>query len=457
MRRNAPSRTGARSADESPADVARLEAWHLLGRINQDRAFLARLGRQEASGFSLRAATEYAAGVTRWRRWLDFLIDELTGGGSRVEEGVRRVLQIGLLDLLVLESAPHAAVFEAVRLARHAVRPGVSGFVNGVLRTAQRRKQALPMPAYGDVAEDLAVRWSHPTWLVRRWITEFGAEDTRRLLETNNEAPVHTLRLSSRRISPGEVAARLAGLGVEVLPGLFLEDARRVRSVQPIREAGLFEEGLVAVQDEAAMLVVRLLDPKPGESLLDACAAPGGKSIYAAERMDNKGRIVSMDIHGGKLALVATAARLRGIDIVQTMEADAGAISPSDRPEGFDAVLLDAPCTGTGVLAKRADLRWNRRPEQLKELAALQTRLLDAVSTVVKPGGRLVYATCSIEREENQDQVAAFLARRTDFQLEPPGPEIPPQVVDTQGFMVVLPHRHGLDGAFAARLRRAGS
>ena len=222
--------------------------------------------------------------------------------------------------------------------------------------------------------------------------------------------------------------------------------------LQPVLRAGLLAEGACAVQDEAAGLVVRVLDPQPGEAVLDAAAAPGGKAVYAAQRM-GAGRLVALDVSEAKTALVAKAAQAQGVaDLVETVAADLTAWTP---PRPFDRVLLDAPCSGTGVLAKRADLRWNRQPGDLRDLAALQDRLLDAAAGAVGPGGLLAYSTCSVEAEENDDRVRAFLDRHPDFAVEPVGDRVPRPMRDGDVYRA-LPHVHGTDGAFAVRLRRSG-
>jgi 16S rRNA (cytosine967-C5)-methyltransferase len=214
---------------------------------------------------------------------------------------------------------------------------------------------------------------------------------------------------------------------------------------------------VAAVQDEAAALVVQVLDPQPGESVLDCAAAPGGKALHAAERMNNAGRLVALDAHAGKLALVERAARAHGVTIIETVAADLRKAAGRPALAGaFDRVLLDAPCSGTGVLGRRADLRWNRSETDIAELAALQDELLDAAAATVRPGGLLVYSTCSIEDEENAARVAAFLARRPEFAREDVDGLVPPAMRTPDGDYQALPHVHGTDGAYAARLRHDG-
>ena len=448
----------------APPVSARALAVERLLRVEADGAFVARLGdRRRGAGRTdpetARAASDYVAGVTRQKRWLDFLLDRYTRGDlGALDPELLQTLRVGAYDLAVKGTAPHAAVNEAVETARALLHRGAGGFANGVLRALARalRDGALPEPATGDLADDLAVCHSHPTWMVRRWLAAWGEDATVRFLASNNEPPRYALRVAGGPGGADALVGRLADLGAEPERSRWLDDFVTVRRLQPVLRAGLLAEGACAVQDEAAGLVVRVLDPQPGEAVLDGAAAPGGKAVYAAQRMaaggaDGAGQLVALDVSEAKTALVAEAAQAQGVgETVETVAADLTTWAP---PRPFDRVVLDAPCSGTGVLAKRADLRWNRSPEDLRDLAALQDRLLDAAARAVRPGGLLVYSTCSVEAEENDDRVRAFLDRWADFALEPVGDLVPAPMRDGAVYRA-LPHVHGTDGAFAARLRR---
>ncbi len=442
-------------------DSARALAVRHLNRIEVGGAYAALAGgedrAEETDPRERRQATDYVAGVTRWRRRFDFLLRHFYRGDfDKMEPTLRQILRLGLYDLLILETPPHAALHEAVELARRLVRPGAAGLVNGILRSVLRRQDRLPAPATGDPAEDLALRHSHPTWMVRRWLARFGPDETEALLAWNNARPVYGLRAATLKASVAAFRARLDALGVAWEPSLYLDDFVRVRRLQPVLRAGLLDEGCCAVQDESAGLVVRLLDPQPGETLLDACAAPGGKALYAAARMQNRGRLLAFDVHEGRLALLRQAAADQGVAILQAEAADLRDLARRADGPRADRVLVDAPCSGLGVLARRADLRWNRAAEALAERAALQDELLDAAACLVRPGGLLVYATCTIEPEENEHRVTAFLERHPDFTRDPAHSLVPEVVVTPEGYLATLPHRHHVDGAFGARLHKAG-
>ncbi len=397
-----------------------------------------------------RQVTDIVAGVMRWRRYLDYLVAHFySGAAAKMELPLRQILRIGLYELVIAHTASHAAVFEAVSLAKSEVRPGAGSLVNGVLRAVVSSKGKLPVPETGDAAEDLAVRYSHPTWMVRRWLVRYGPEETRLLLEGNNARPAYYLRMNPLAITPEAFCRKLDALGVAWEQADSLADFVRVKRLQPVLRAGWIEEGICAVQDLSAGLVVHALDVRPGQVVFDLCAAPGGKTLYAAARMRNQGRIVALDIHENRLRRLRRAASQQRVSIVEPVAADAREYR---LPPIADCVLVDAPCTGFGVMAKRSDLRWNRSPDDLEQLTALQDALLDAGARILKPGGVLVYGTCTIEPEENQDRVTAFLDRHPAFRIDPINE--PASLTSHEGFLVTMPHANGMDGAFAARLRK---
>lgn len=438
-------------------ESARSHAFRQLNRIEQEGAFIGLAGEEdllEMDPREERQALEYIAGVTRWRRWLDFLLaSAYRGDYETMEPSLRQVLRIGLYDLLFLATPPHAALNEAVELAKKRVRQGAGGLVNGVLRNLLRRKEDLPEPHTGRVAEDLAIRYSHPTWMVERWLDRYGRDATIALLAWNNSRPVYGVRINTLKNPVQDFQQVLNERGIAFTPSPYLDYFVRVPKLQGLVRAGLLAEGYCAVQDESAGLVVALLDPQPGETIVDACAAPGGKATHAAQRMQNTGRIIACDVHEGRLRLVEQSARDQGIPIIETRAGDFRETAPQEDFQA-DRVLLDAPCSGLGVLSKRADLRWNRSPEEVRELTQLQDELLDAAAQAVRPGGLLVYSTCTIEPEENEERVVAFLNRHPDFSVESAKGYVPEAMVTPEGYYRTFPPRDQTDGAFGARLRK---
>lgn len=436
---------------------ARRVALDHLQRVDAQNAYVGRLTAGDADARTRRQARELVAGVTRRRRSLDFLLDAFYNGDfADVEPTLQVILRLGLYELLHQQTPVHAAVDEYVELAKTRLRPGAGNLVNGVLRAVARRRDDLPEPRTGDVAEDYAITYSHPSWIVHRWMDRFGAEETRELLRWNNLRPHYGLRVNPRTTTVDAVVDWLKDHDVAVVRSPFFANLLRVQRLQAVVQGGLLEDGTVAVQDEGAAGILRVLNPQPGETLLDLCAAPGGKTVGAALAMEGEGRIEAFDRQAGRLERVEEAAGAHGVaPMVCTETADARSLPDRTPPPSGDRVLVDAPCSGLGVLAKRADLRWQRDPSDLADLTTLQDELLDAAADLVRPGGLLVYSTCTIEPEENEGRVRAFLDRHPTFSLEPVTDRVPDELVDADGFYRSLPHRHRIDGAFAARLRRS--
>jgi 16S rRNA (cytosine967-C5)-methyltransferase len=447
---------------ESPIDTVsppRVLALQHLERVRKDDAYVGELTADDAEARTRRQARELVAGVTRQRRWLDFVLGEAYHDDyESMEHRLRQILRLGLYELLFQSTPTHAAVDEYVELAKQELRPGAGNLVNGVLRTIDRDREHIPVPDTGDDAEDLAIRYSHPTWMVDRWLDRFGIDETTELLRANNRRPMYGVRINLLRTSRDAVADWLDEHDVVHIDSPYLDNHLRLKRLQALVEGGLLDDGHVAVQDESAGLAMEVLDPQPGDTLIDGCAAPGGKTMHAATRMDGEGTIQAFDVDGQRLETVADAADTHGVpDLVYTEAADLRQVADQPDPPEADCVLLDVPCTGLGVLAKRADLRWRRTPDDLEEMIALQDQLLDAAATLVKPGGLLVYSTCSIEPEENEQRVDAFLARHDQFAMESVAGHVPDEMVSDAGHLMTLPQRHRMDGAFAARLRRVTS
>ncbi|MFT5142342.1 MAG: 16S rRNA (cytosine967-C5)-methyltransferase [Thalassolituus oleivorans] len=425
----------------------RIEAARRLSKISNDGSFAGLVGNRHLPAEVERVATGLVGGVTRWRRWLDHLASSCYKGHyDDLEHAVKEILRIGTYDLAVVGTAPHAAVNQAVEAARQEIRQGAANLVNAVLRALDRKKPWLTAMS-GDSTAELAVRWSHPDWLVERWLERFGPEDTRRLLEHNNSPPVFSVRVAGRR---DEFELFLSEEHVPWEQSSFLDDYIRVERLQPVLRGGWIQHGSCTVQDESAGLVVRLLDPKPGEQIVDACAAPGGKTRYIAERMDGTGLLKAIDSNKARLEKLERVIVSTPIQSIVTDFRDFA----SHNPGTADRVLVDAPCTGLGVLASRADLRWHRSLVDFETLGPIQAGLLDAGAAVVKPDGVFVYSTCSIAPEENETQVRAFLDRHPEMQLESAAELLPKELVTQEGYFASLPHRDHIDGAFGARFRR---
>lgn len=430
--------------------TARHLAVERLLRVEHEGAHVSRLS-SLSDGVSApvaRAASDYVAGVTRQRRYLDFLLGTVVRRPlGDLDAPLLQALRIGTYDLVVRQRPPHAAVGEAVGVVRDVLHRGAAGVANASLRALARHLGAgtLPEPTGPTPASRLAVRYSFPTWMVRRWVDVFGEDAARDFLVASNRTPRYGLRLRGGAEARDDALEELRAIGADAEPSLWQADMVTVGRLQPVLRGGWLD-GRAAVQDEAAALVVDVVDVRPGMQVLDAASAPGGKAVGLALA---GAQVTALDVSDAKARLVQRAADAAEVKLQPVV----GRLQTAALAGPFDAVLLDAPCSGTGVLAKRADLRWNRSPDDLQDLAALQAELLDAAAAHVAPGGVLVYSTCSVEPEENDHQVDAFLDRRPHFSLEPVGDRVPAAMRDGAVYRA-LPHLHGTDGAFAARLRR---
>ncbi|MGE5090938.1 MAG: transcription antitermination factor NusB [Bacillota bacterium] len=390
-----------------------------------------------------RLAYEIAAGVLRTRTTLDARLAPLVPRGwDRVASPLQDVLRIGAYQLTGLDRVPpHAAVSTSVALAREAGGERAGGFVNAVLR--QMGRTPAPPPASGDDAAALAAEYSHPEWLVRRWVGRFGAEAAAALLERNNTRP--ELVLQPARAPLDALRERWEAAGIRTRPAPYGAGLLTDRS-RPGDLPG-FAEGDFVVQDPAQALVAWFADLPPDTIAYDACAAPGGKTIALGR--STRG-VVAADVSRSRARRLAENVRRAGSGREHVIVADAR--HPPVR--GAGAVLVDAPCLGTGTFARHPDARWRVSPDALVRLAAQQAELLDAAADAVRPGGLLVYATCSLEPEENEQQVDRFLERHPVFHREP-AEDFPRALLSAKGDLMILPHRHAMDGGFAARLRRA--
>lgn len=426
-------------------------AFARLLSIEAENAFAGFASQRSDDPREERLSHEYVLGITRWRRWLDFLINSFySGKEDGLELKLRIILRIGFYDVLFMSTPDHAAVNETVELAKRELRAGAGSLANALLRSLIRSRGKLPTPSMQNRAAGLGTKYSHPDWIVKRWIERYGEAETVKLLEWNNERPEYAIRRNSLKGSSLELTTALSGLDVSFREG-HSPDFVNVSELSSVLRSAEFLSGLMSVQDEAAGLVVRILDPQPGETILDVCAAPGGKAMYAAERMGNVGRVVAIDRHEGRLRLVKESAVRLGCSIVETEVADA------TKPlsiVGADRVLVDAPCSGLGVLSKRADLRWRMTEGRIVELVALQSAILDAAAASVRVGGVLVYSTCTTEPEENEVQVGQFLERHPEFEIVSASIGADDRFTLPSGFYQSLPHVHGMDGAFAAKMLR---
>jgi 16S rRNA (cytosine967-C5)-methyltransferase len=449
---------------------ARRIALDILGQVEEQGAFAsllldARLERARLRPEERALATELTYGVLRWQGRLDYLLGLVVQRPwEQVDPPIRRILRLGAYQLLFLTRVPpYAAIDETVALTAVVEGGrfrGARGFVNAVLRRLHRDRDTLQWPDPTiDPVRALAVRWSHPPWLVARWLARLGREETEALLQANNEATALSVAVNRLRARPDQVYDRLTQIVPSVTPGRLVPGIYQLRDGAAALRDPAFRAGWYFPMDEAAALPVLLLDPQPGETILDACAGGGGKAALILGLLGSSGRVLALDPSArAHRRLREARARLR-LDRLVPIQADARqAWRLLARP--VDRILVDAPCSGLGTLRRHPERKWRQQEAGLRSLAELQHSLLEGVAPLLKPGGILVYATCSLEPEETDQVIEQFRRAAPELAPDDPPEGLPSairRVIEPGGILRTWPHRHGVDGFFAVRLRRTPS
>ncbi len=432
-------------------DAAREAALHLLNTWDLDeRPFEDLLNEMDAAlsdGRDIRFARHLALGVLRWRKRLDWMLGHFSKRPlDELDPGLLNILRLGAYQTTFLDRVPdRAAVHTSVELAkRHGARRA-SGLINAVLRNLQRQPQRVEYPnSAREPVRNLSLYHSHPEWLIERWCQRWGYEETIKLLKANNQQADLWLRVNTLRTDAEHLCAEL-DLEPGPLPGYY----RATIAATTLRSQA-YEEGHFQIQDPNASLAVALLAPRPGEKVLDLCSAPGGKATQIAQLMHDTGTVIAADISPQRLQRVRANAQRLHLSCLHFVAQDARANAGR---ELFDRVLADVPCSATGIFGRHPDARWRKKPEQLPELAKRQREILNRAFAHLRPGGVLVYSTCSLEREENEDIIELFLEGENSAQLEEASKFLPEQTWADR-YVQTVPGRHIGDGAFAARIRK---
>ena len=419
-----------------------------------DGALKKQLAAAELSGRDAALATQLCFGVLQNQMLLDFYLSKFSNIPlKRMEGKVVQTLRLGAYQMLFLTRIPHsAAVNSAVTLVKtHCKNPRAAGMVNGILRSMERSLQNMPVIPQGDPVAYLSTLYSHPEWLVKEFILSLGEEETAQLLAADNSQPPTAVMVNTTRTTAEELKAMLEADHVEAEPHPWLENCLLLHRTGDLERLEAFQQGLFYVQDPASRLSVLAAGAKPGMKVLDCCAAPGGKSFAAAIAMENQGEIVSCDLHPHKKKLIQAGADRLGLTIISPKTADGKVFRP-EWENAFDLVLVDAPCSGLGVIRKKPDIRY-KDPAPLADLPAVQLDILRNAARYVRPGGTLMYSTCTLLYRENGEVVETFLAENNSYKAEAfplPGPIGPVQ----SGSVTLWPHRHGTDGFFISKMRR---
>jgi 16S rRNA (cytosine967-C5)-methyltransferase len=391
---------------------------------------------------------------------LDWIISRFVKKGiTSLDVWVRHLLRLSIYQLVYLDRIPsHAAVFEAVQIAKKRGHKGISGFINGVLRSCLRQKETL-LPKGSQSLNEKEIVYSHPSWFIQRMEEIYGVDETERMLMTNNTAPKISIRVNELRTTRSHwIGEWVIQTGGDAVPSSLCNEGVVILTGGNPALTSLYKEGMCTLQDESSMLVACVLNPQPGMSVLDCCAAPGGKTTHMAELMQNQGSVLACDVHPHKIKLIDENAKRLGTSIIETRVIDARELQAhTDRQ--FDCILLDAPCSGFGVIRRKPDIKWRKTNKEVDALVEIQKELLNSIGPLLKPGGTLVYSTCTTEVKENQEQIDSFLTNHPEFTRCSIHEFLPPIIKERamigEGWIQILPHYFDTDGFFIARLQKA--
>jgi len=443
------------------AKSAREIALKILTEINQNGAY---------SNISIRRNIDYSVGslddsfirelvygVLENKLFIDWIIAKYSKTKiGKISPIILDILRLGVYQLMFMDRIPDSAsVNESVNLAKRFSHRGTHGFVNGILRNIIRDKDNIELPDKDkEPVEYLSIKYSHPKWMVEKWIDEFGFDFTESLCFANNTKPKLNIRVNTLKITREKLIANLREKGLIVSETKYADDGITIDNPIKITELEEFQKGYFQIQDESSMLVAQVMNPLEGSVVMDVCSAPGGKTTHIAQKMKNKGRIIARDIYDHKLKLIEDNAKRLGINIIETENYNALELDET-LIEKIDYCLVDAPCSGLGLLRRKPDIRWNKNEDNWKEIAKLQYSILENASKYLKKQGVLIYSTCTIEKEENIKIVKKFLSENDGFHLE----EFKNQIDNSElsnsslnGYIELFPNTHDTDGFFIAKI-----
>lgn len=423
----------------------------------------AELRNSNLNDFDKSLLNELAHGVIRWMRRLDWFLNGFYRGNyEKCLPEVKNALRVALYQILFLNKIPYsAAVNEAVEYVKRIHGDKHAGVVNGLLRTIIRTLDNLVWPTREiDEVNYLGMVQSHPNWMVKRWVNRFGFDEAEKLCEANNKRPILGLRINKLKTNNEQFESHLTQRNIQFRKSEYLDNFYTVRTIAKIFADDYFKEGLFTIQDISAGLVSHLVSPNENEVVLDICAAPGGKSSHLSELMNNKGNLISVDKYLSRVETMKRNFDRLGVANATVVHDDLRNPSTDLMKEQLigkvDKLLVDAPCSGLGVLSKKPDIKWKRTIEDITELQTIQLEILEESIKYLKPDGVLVYSTCTIETEENEDVVTKFLEAHPEFEIQNASGFVNNSVVSDKGFIELFPHVHFTDGSFAARLKRKG-
>jgi 16S rRNA (cytosine967-C5)-methyltransferase len=431
----------------------------ILNRIDRTDAYLDKLldieiKNSNLSGPDKSLLFEIVHGVTRWQNRIDWILNGFYKGQfSKCIPNVKNSMRVALYQILFLDKIPdYAAVNEAVEFVKKFQGQKPADLTNAVLRNIIRSKDSIRYPDPNeDIVAYYSAYYSHPSWIVKRWIKRFGNEETEKLLIANNNKPSLTLRVNGLVSNIEELKSLLNKVELKFSPGKYLNEFLKMTVLSNITDWEYFAKGYFSVQDESTGLPVKLLNVKPGMRVLDLCAAPGGKTAFISDVMNNTGEVIALDRFESRLKILQKNLERLKVTNVKTLAIDANEFEDS---ELFDRILIDVPCSGLGTLTKKPDLKWKRDLGDIRKIVNIQYELLKKGASLVKVGGQIVYSTCTIEPEENFDNVKKFLEEYSNFRIINAADMFTSDLIDENGCVRTFPHVHGLDGSFAVKLER---
>lgn len=440
--------------------TAREISFDILSNIYNENAFsnisINRFLKDETDKRKENLVREIVYGVLENDIYIDYIISKASNiKMKKIHPKILIVLKIGIYQLLFMDNIPsRAAVNESVNLAKKHGHGGSVRFVNGVLRNIDRNKEKYMTIDQEDDASRISIKYSHPKWMVKRWIKEYGVEFTESLCEANNETPKLNIRVNTLKTNKNKLKRDLMDKGFILEDGKYSTDTLIVENPSKINEIKEFKEGHFTIQDESSALVAQIMNPKAGSTVIDLCSAPGGKATHIAEKMNNKGRIIAKDIYEHKLKLIDENAKRLGINIIEVGISDALKMDNSLTNKG-DYVLVDAPCSGLGLIRRKPEMKINKKEKHIKTLSKLQMKILNNAKNYVKIGGTLVYSTCTLEKEENIDLIKEFLKANSNFRLVNMEDMVKKsENLETleKGYIQLYPHIHNTDGFFISKM-----
>ncbi len=443
--------------DKNPREIA----INILKEINENEAYsnisITRNIEDVVSSLDESFIREIVYGVIENKLQIDWIIMQFSKIKlKKIAPTIQEILRIGVYQIIFMDRIPNsAAVNESVKLAKKYGHKGSVGFVNAILRNISKNKDNIKLPEKDkNPIEYLSIKYSHPKWMIKKWIEDFGLDFTENLSIANNDKPKLNIRVNTLKISKQKLIDKLANRGFILNEGKYANDCIIIDNPIRITNTDEFKNGLFQIQDESSMLVAQIMDPKPGDFVIDVCSAPGGKTTHIAQKMENKGKIIARDIHEHKLNLIKDNVARLGISIIQLEKYNATNLDEK-LIEKADCCLVDAPCSGLGLIRRKPDIKWHKVEDSLSEITKLQYEILVNSSKYVKKGGILVYSTCTIQKEENLWLIKKFLERNKEFRLISfqdlvDNEELKKQAIN--GYIELYPNIHGTDGFFITKL-----